>query len=326
MTRAWRQSRYDKAGPAGDSRPISTAPWTGRDTRRSSTALLAAETFPMREWERDTPFFDGCLPVEEMASRGRETLRFGPMKPVGLADPRTPGRRSHAVVQLRQDNALGNAVQHGGVSDAPEAWRADAHLPHDSRSRTRAFRPSRRAHRNTFINAPRLLDGRLRLKAAPRLRFAGQIAGVEGYVESAAIGLVAGRFAAGRGAPPPPETALGALLGHITGGGDAATFQPMNVNFGLFPPLAGRVASASANAPIAAGRSPRSMPGSPAPRRWTRRASRQRARTTPACDPTPAACRADPGPMSHAESRSAACGDSRRWSMRRPRSASNARP
>ena len=163
------------------------------------------------------------------------------MKPVGLADPRTPGMRPHAVVQLRQDNALGTLFNMVGFQTRlkhGEQTRIFRTIPGLERAR---FARLGGAHRNTFINAPRLLDGRLRLKAAPRLRFAGQIAGVEGYVESAAIGLVAGRFAAGQGAPPPPETALGALLGHITGGGDAATFQPMNVNFGLFPPLAGRV-------------------------------------------------------------------------------------
>ena len=241
MTRAWRQSRYDKAGPAGDSAAYINCPLDREEYEAFIDALLAAETFPMREWERDTPFFDGCLPVEEMASRGRETLRFGLMKPVGLADPRTPGMRPHAVVQLRQDNALGTLFNMVGFQTRlkhGEQTRIFRTIPGLERAR---FARLGGAHRNTFINAPRLLDGRLRLKAAPRLRFAGQIAGVEGYVESAAIGLVAGRFAAGRGAPPPSETALGALLGHITGGGDAATFQPMNVNFGLFPPLAGRV-------------------------------------------------------------------------------------
>jgi methylenetetrahydrofolate--tRNA-(uracil-5-)-methyltransferase len=182
------------------------------------------------------------LPIEVMAARGEETLRFGPMKPVGLADPRT-GRRPHAVVQLRQDNALGTLwnmvgfqtkLKHG---EQARNFRMIPGLENASFARLGGL------HRNTFINSPRLLDGELRLKAEPRIRFAGQITGVEGYVESAAIGLLAGRFAAGEllrrpAGPPPPTTALGALLAHITQGADAKTFQPMNVNFGLFPELA----------------------------------------------------------------------------------------
>ena len=241
MSRAWRQSRYDKAGPGGDSAAYINCPLDREGYEAFVDALLGAETFPMREWERDTPFFDGCLPVEEMAARGRETLRFGPLKPVGLTDPRRPDTRPHAVVQLRQDNALGTLFNMVGFQTRlkhGEQTRVFRAVPGLENAR---FARLGGAHRNTFINSPRLLDGELRLKAAPRLRFAGQIAGVEGYVESAALGLLAGRFAVGRSAPPPPETALGALLGHIAGGGDAATFQPMNVNFGLFPPLAGRV-------------------------------------------------------------------------------------
>ncbi|HUA52110.1 MAG TPA: methylenetetrahydrofolate--tRNA-(uracil(54)-C(5))-methyltransferase (FADH(2)-oxidizing) TrmFO, partial [Candidatus Sulfotelmatobacter sp.] len=191
------------------------------------------------------PYFEGCLPIEVMAARGRDTLRYGPMKPVGLTDPRT-GRRPYAVVQLRQDNALGTLYNLVGFQTKlkhAEQTRVFRMIPALARAE---FARLGGLHRNTFINSPRLLDAALRLKREPRLRFAGQITGVEGYVESAAIGLLAGRFAAGErhgGAcpPPPPTTALGALLGHITGGADAATFQPMNVNFGLFPPLAAPV-------------------------------------------------------------------------------------
>jgi len=204
-------------------------------------ALLAGEKTEFKEWEASTPYFEGCLPIEVMASRGPDTLRYGPMKPVGLTDPRT-GRRPWAVVQLRQDNALGTLynlvgfqtkLKHGAQTGIfrmiPGLERAE-------------FARLGGLHRNTFINSPKLLDERLRLKADPRLRFAGQITGVEGYVESAAIGLLAGRFAASEAigaaaAAPPPTTALGALLGHITGGAAAATFQPMNVNFGLLPAL-----------------------------------------------------------------------------------------
>ena len=241
MAHAWRQSRYDKPGPGGDSAAYINCPLTKAQYETFVDSLLAAETTPFHEWERDTPYFDGCLPIEVMAARGRDTLRFGPMKPVGLTNPHAPETKPHAVVQLRQDNALGSLFNIVGFQTK---------LKHGEQTRifrsipgleSAQFARLGGAHRNTFINGPRLLDRQLRLKALPRLRFAGQITGVEGYVESAAIGLLAGRFAAGRCAPPPAETALGALLGHITGGGDASTFQPMNVNFGLFPPLDGRV-------------------------------------------------------------------------------------
>jgi len=213
-------------------------------------ALLAGDTTEFKDWERDTPYFEGCLPIEVMAARGRETLRFGPMKPVGLTDPRT-GRRAHAVVQLRQDNALGTLYNMVGFQTKlkygaqARVFRAIPGLEKAEFARLGGL------HRNTFLNSPELLDGALRLRAQLRLRFAGQITGVEGYVESAAIGLLAGRFAAaerlGRAlAPPPPTTAHGALLNHITGGHLASeriepgprSFQPMNVNFGLFPPIA----------------------------------------------------------------------------------------
>ncbi|HYM02372.1 MAG TPA: methylenetetrahydrofolate--tRNA-(uracil(54)-C(5))-methyltransferase (FADH(2)-oxidizing) TrmFO, partial [Stellaceae bacterium] len=204
-------------------------------------ALLAGEKTAFHDWEKSTPYFEGCLPIEVMADRGIDTLRFGPMKPVGLRDPRT-GRRPYAVVQLRQDNALGTLYNIVGFQTKlkhGEQTRIFRMIPGLERAE---FARLGGLHRNTFLNSPKLLDGTLCLKAMPRLRFAGQVTGVEGYVESAAIGLLAGRFAAAerRGEmilPPPTTTALGALLAHITGGGDAKTFQPMNVNFGLFPPL-----------------------------------------------------------------------------------------
>jgi methylenetetrahydrofolate--tRNA-(uracil-5-)-methyltransferase len=207
-------------------------------------ALIDGEKTEFKEWEKDTPYFEGCMPIEVMAERGIETLRHGPMKPVGLDNPRT-GRWPYAVVQLRQDNALGTLwnmvgfqtkLKHG---EQVRIFRMIPGLENAEFARLGGI------HRNSFINSPRLLDEQLRLKSKPNIRFAGQITGCEGYVESAAVGLIAARFAAaelgGTTLPGPPvETALGALLGHITGGADAETFQPMNVNFGLMPPLAGR--------------------------------------------------------------------------------------
>ena len=239
MDRAFLQSRYDKGTADYINCPLDEAEYGA-----FLDALLAAEKTEFREWERDTPYFEGCLPIEVMAERGRDTLRFGPMKPVGLTDPRT-GRRPFAVVQLRRDNALGTLYNLVGFQTKlkhAEQVRVFRMIPALAEAR---FARLGGLHRNTFLNSPRLLDPQLRLKAEPRLRFAGQITGVEGYVESAAIGLLAGRFAAderkGREAvPPPATTALGALLAHITGGGDAETFQPMNVNFGLFPPIEAR--------------------------------------------------------------------------------------
>ncbi len=213
-------------------------------------ALLAGEKTSFKEWEASTPYFDGCLPVEVMAERGRDTLRFGPMKPVGLDDPRT-GRWPHAVVQLRQDNALGTLWNMVGFqtklkhAEQVRVFRTIPGLENAEFARLGGL------HRNTYLNSPKLLDRSLRLKAQPRLRFAGQITGVEGYVESAAMGLLAGRFAAaealGRvGEAPPATTALGALINHITGGhllsddgerASARSFQPMNINYGLIPDL-----------------------------------------------------------------------------------------
>ena len=241
---AWFQSRYDKVGPGGGDADYLNCPLDQEQYRAFIAALLSGEKTEFKEWEKSTPYFEGCLPIEVMASRGEDTLRFGPMKPVGLADPRT-GYRPYAVVQLRQDNALGtlwNMVGFQTKLKHGEQTRIFRMIPGLENAR---FARLGGLHRNTFINSPRLLDAQLRLKVRPAIRFAGQITGVEGYVESAAIGLLAGRFAAAelKGdvcAPPPATTALGALLAHISGGADAKTFQPMNVNFGLFPEIAGR--------------------------------------------------------------------------------------
>jgi methylenetetrahydrofolate--tRNA-(uracil-5-)-methyltransferase len=235
----WMQSRYDK----GDGADYINCPMDEAQYRAFIAALLEGEKTEFKEWEKSTPYFEGCLPIEVMASRGEETLRFGPMKPVGLCDART-GKRPYAVVQLRQDNALGTLWNMVGFQTK---------LKHGEQTRIFRMIPGLEnaqfarlggLHRNTFINSPKLLDGSLKLKARPSLRFAGQVTGVEGYVESAAIGLLAGRFASAeaRGeavVAPPPTTAFGALLNHITGGADEKTFQPMNVNFGLFPELKG---------------------------------------------------------------------------------------
>jgi methylenetetrahydrofolate--tRNA-(uracil-5-)-methyltransferase len=237
MSKAWLQSRYGK----GEGSDYINCPFEKPEYEAFVAALLAAEKTEFKEWEASTPYFEACLPIEVMAARGTRTLRWGPMKPVGLVDPRT-GRRPYAVVQLRQDNALGTLWNMVGFQTKlrhAEQVRVFRTIPGLENA---AFARLGGLHRNTFLNSPKLLDARLRLKAMPRLRFAGQVTGVEGYVESAAIGLLAGRFAAAarRGldlSAPPPTTALGALLGHITGGANAATFQPMNVNFGLFPPL-----------------------------------------------------------------------------------------
>jgi methylenetetrahydrofolate--tRNA-(uracil-5-)-methyltransferase len=252
MDVAWFQSRYDK----GDTADYINCP-LDRDLYDAFVAeLLAGEKTVFRQWEQDTPYFEGCMPIEVMASRGTDTLRFGPMKPVGLTDPRT-GRRPHAVVQLRQDNALGTLFNIVGFQTKlrhSEQVRIFRMIPGLGRAE---FARLGGLHRNTFLNSPRLLDPLLRLKADQRLRFAGQITGCEGYVESAAVGLLAGRFAAaerlGRAPVLPPETtAIGALLAHITRGGDAATFQPMNVNFGLFPPIEGGVRKSERKAALSA--------------------------------------------------------------------------
>ena len=242
---AWFQSRYDK----GEGADYINCPLDRAQYEAFIDALLAGEKTMFKDWERDTPYFEGCMPIEVMAERGRETLRFGPMKPVGLTDPRT-GRRPYAVVQLRQDNRLGTLYNMVGFQTKlrhGEQTRIFRMIPGLADAR---FARLGGLHRNTFLNSPRLLDASLRLRCRPHIRFAGQITGVEGYVESAAIGLLAGRFAAAeaRGetlAPPPPTTAIGALLHHITGGAMSDSFQPMNINFGLLPPLAERARKAA---------------------------------------------------------------------------------
>jgi methylenetetrahydrofolate--tRNA-(uracil-5-)-methyltransferase len=242
LSRAWFQSRYDKGATQEERTAYLNCPMDRDEYEAFVDALLAAETTEFKDWERDTPYFEGCLPIEVMAERGRETLRYGPLKPVGLTNPHAPEVKPHAVVQLRRDNALGTLYNMVGFQTKMKYGAQAAVFRMIPGLENAAFARLGGIHRNTFINAPRLLDGRMRLKAAPRLRFAGQITGVEGYVESAAMGLLAGRLAAaerlGRGfKPPPATTATGALLNHITGGADARTFQPMNVNFGLFPPV-----------------------------------------------------------------------------------------
>ncbi len=244
MDVAWRQSRYDKEGPGGDAAAYINCPMDKAQYEAFIDALLEGPKSEFKDWE-NVPYFDGCLPIEVMAERGRETLRHGPMKPVGLTNPRDPLVKAYAIVQLRQDNALGTLwnmvgfqtkLKHGAQSDI---FRTIPGLEKAVFARLGGL------HRNTFLNSPRLLDDQLRLKAQPRLRFAGQVTGVEGYVESAAVGLIAGRLAAAErlGQPitaPPATTALGALVGHITGGhleGGKGSFQPMNINYGLLPPV-----------------------------------------------------------------------------------------
>ncbi|NUR45537.1 MAG: methylenetetrahydrofolate--tRNA-(uracil(54)-C(5))-methyltransferase (FADH(2)-oxidizing) TrmFO [Sphingomonas sp.] len=243
MDKAWMAARWDKGG-----KDYINCPLDREQYEAFVQALVDGEKMPFHDWEKDTPYFEGCMPIEVMAERGPETLRFGPMKGVGLDDPRT-GRWPYACVQLRQDNALGTLwnmvgfqtkLKHG---EQVRIFRTIPGLENAQFARLGGI------HRNSFINSPRLLDGQLRLKSKPNIRFAGQIAGCEGYVESAAVGILAARFAAaelrGDTLPPPPvETALGALLGHITGGAEAETFQPMNVNFGLMPPIPGRSSKA----------------------------------------------------------------------------------
>lgn len=237
---AWFQSRWNK----GDGHDYINCPLDKDQYLAFHQGLLDGEKTEFREWEKDTPYFEGCMPIEVMAARGVDTLRYGPMKPVGLDDPKT-GRWPYAVVQLRQDNAGGtlwNIVGFQTKLKYAEQVRLFRTIPGLEKAE---FARLGGLHRNTFIRSPELLDGALRLRARPNIRFAGQITGCEGYVESAAIGLLAGRFAAaelaGRSlAPPPVETALGALLHHITGAAEAETYQPMNVNFGLFPPIEGR--------------------------------------------------------------------------------------
>jgi len=240
MEVAWFASRWDK----GDTKDYINCPMTKDQYLAFHTGLVEGEKTEFKEWEKDTPYFDGCMPIEVMAERGVDTLRYGPMKPVGLDDPRT-GRWPHAVVQLRQDNAQGtlwNIVGFQTKLKHAEQVRLFRTIPGLENAE---FARLGGLHRNTFIRSPVLLDASLRLKSRPNIRFAGQITGCEGYLESAAIGMLAGRFAAAElndtpMKPPPVTTALGALLGHITGGAEADSYQPMNVNFGLFPPIGGK--------------------------------------------------------------------------------------
>lgn len=253
MDKAWFQSRYDKVGPGGTGADYINCPLDEAGYHAFVDALIAGDTTDFKDWEQNTPYFDGCLPIEIMAARGRETLRHGPMKPMGLTNAHNPTVKAYAVVQLRQDNALGTLynmvgfqtkLRYGAQADI---FRMIPGLENAEFARLGGL------HRNTFLNSPKLLDQTLRLKSDPRIRFAGQITGCEGYLESAAIGLLAGRFiaaelssgfASGGQQLPPQTTAFGALLSHITGGhladeetGSRRSFQPMNINFGLFPPI-----------------------------------------------------------------------------------------
>src|SRR6202000_1578045 len=248
MSKAWFQSRYDKVGPGGTGADYINCPMTKEQYDGFVAQLVAGEKTDFKEWEASTPYFDGCLPIEVMAERAKDTRRHGPMKPVGLTNPHNPTVKAYAIVQLRQDNKLGTLYNMVGFQTK---------LKHGAQQRIFRTIPGLEQaefarlgglHRNTFLNSPKLLDETLRLKNQPRLRFAGQITGCEGYVESAAVGLLAGRFAAAERlgatlAPPPPTRAHGALLAHITGGHietiDAGprSYHPMNINFGLFPPL-----------------------------------------------------------------------------------------
>ncbi len=242
MSKAWFQSRYDKGETEEERKAYLNCPMDREQYEAFIDAILDAGKTEFKDWEKDTPYFDGCLPIEVMAERGRETLRFGPMKPVGLTNAHAPDVKPYAVVQLRRDNALGTLFNIVGFQTKMKYGEQARVLQMIPGLENASFARLGGIHRNTFINSPKLLDDQMRLKSAPHIRFAGQITGVEGYVESAAMGLLAGRMAAASqlGKPisaPPNTTAMGALVTHITGGADAKTFQPMNVNFGLFPPL-----------------------------------------------------------------------------------------
>ena len=241
MDVVWAQSRYDKGETEAEQKAYLNCPMDKAQYEAFIDALLAAEKTEFHEGET-AGYFDGCLPIEVMAERGRETLRHGPMKPVGLTNTHKPEEKAYAVVQLRRDNALGTLFNIVGFQTKmkygaqTEVFRLIPGLENASFARLGGI------HRNTFLNSPTLLDARMRLRSRPNVRFAGQVTGVEGYVESAAMGLIAGRMAAGDilGHPVPDvpqDTAMGALIHHITGGAEAKTFQPMNVNFGLFRPV-----------------------------------------------------------------------------------------
>jgi methylenetetrahydrofolate--tRNA-(uracil-5-)-methyltransferase len=241
MSVAWMQSRYDKGETAEEQTAYMNCPMTKDQYEAFIDALLAAEKTEFHEGET-AGYFDGCLPIEVMAERGRETLRFGPMKPVGLTNAHRPDVKPYAVVQLRRDNKLGTLYNIVGFQTKMKYGAQASVLKMIPGLQDASFARLGGIHRNTFLNSPTLLDDQMRLRPRPNLRFAGQVTGVEGYVESAAMGLLAGRMAAAEILghtlpPPPPETAMGALVTHITGGAEAKTFQPMNVNFGLFPPI-----------------------------------------------------------------------------------------
>ena len=241
MSKAWMQSRYDKVGPGGTGSDYINCAMNKEQYEAFVHELIAAPKTDFKEWEKNTPYFDGCLPIEVMAERGVDTLRYGPMKPVGLTNPHSTERK-HAIVQLRQDNTLGTLYNLVGFqtkmkyADQTRVFRMIPGLENAEFARLGGL------HRNTFLNSPKLLDAQLRLKARPHIRFAGQIIGVEGYIESATMGLLAGLFAAterqgNKRQEPPHTTAMGALIAHITGEANPDTFQPMNVNFGIFPPI-----------------------------------------------------------------------------------------
>jgi methylenetetrahydrofolate--tRNA-(uracil-5-)-methyltransferase len=249
MSIAWFQSRYDKVGPGGTGADYINCPMTKEQYDGFVAALLAGEKTDFKDWETNTPYFDGCLPIEVMAERGPETLRHGPMKPIGLTNQHDPMTKPYAVVQLRQDNKLGTLYNMVGFQTKLKYGAQQRIFRTIPGLENAEFARLGGLHRNTFLNSPKLLDQQLRLRAAPRLRFAGQMTGCEGYVESASIGLIAGLYAASDASrkqlsPPPATTALGSLLNHITGGHietieqGSRSFQPMNINFGLFPPLA----------------------------------------------------------------------------------------
>ena len=250
MSIAWRQSRYDKGETEAERTAYINCPLARAEYDAFIDALLAADKTEFREGEESsspnpTPYFDGCLPIEVMAERGRETLRHGPMKPVGLTNAHKPDQKPYAVVQLRRDNALGTLYNIVGFQTKMKYGAQTQVFRMIPGLQDAGFARLGGIHRNSFLNSPTLLDGRMRLRARPHIRFAGQVTGGEGYVESAAMGLLAGRMAAAQAlgrdlAPPPGTTAMGALVHHITGGAEAKTFQPMNVNFGLFPPVEAR--------------------------------------------------------------------------------------
>ena len=246
---AWMQSRYDKKGPGGDGADYINCPLDKDQYETFIEALVNSDKTEFKDFEKDTPYFESCLPIEVMAERGAETLRWGPMKPVGLTNPHKPTVKAHAIVQLRQDNALGTLYNMVGFQTKMKYGAQTEILRTIPGLEKAVFARLGGIHRNTFINSPVLLNKKLQLKSRPDLRFAGQIMGVEGYVESAALGLITGRMAAAQArgqdyAVPPLTTALGSLVEHVTGGymsGPKAKFQPMNVNFGLFPPIEGEI-------------------------------------------------------------------------------------